>query len=401
MVFEWIALVFVFAFGACVGSFLNVVIWRLPRNQSLVRPRSACPGCGTMIAWYDNVPLLSWLDLRGKCRTCGMKISIRYPIIELVTAMIFLGLYLAYFWLDMRNVGYGYGHAFLDFWNDGWIWYVCHVALLSALLAASAIDLELWVIPLSLCWFVTVLGMICSGMAPWIMPASILKTFRLFPSASSMTGALALGGMIGLAVALAALRKGLIPRSYPEEETNPTEGQVPEANPAIPDADDDRFDHRREILKELLFLAPIVLGAVSAMAIYRYVPAAQRHWDAVIACPMTAGFFGSLWGYLIGCGTVWATRILGTLAFGREAMGLGDVHLMGAAGAVIGAEMAVMAFFIAPFFGLVWAINQWIFKKTRQIPYGPFLSMAVALVMIAGDWFWNTWSRLCSSWRLQ
>lgn len=117
-----------------------------------------------------------------------------------------------------------------------------------------------------------------------------------------------------------------------------------------------------------------------------------------MACPIAAGLFGGLWGYLIGCGVVWATRILGTLAFGREAMGLGDVHLMGAAGTLLGAEMIVVAFFVAPFFGLVWAIFQWMFRKTRQIPYGPFLSLAVGLVMIAHDWFWNYWSRLFN-WR--
>jgi leader peptidase (prepilin peptidase)/N-methyltransferase len=74
------------------------------------------------------------------------------------------------------------------------------------------------------------------------------------------------------------------------------------------------------------------------------------------------------------------------LAFGREAMGLGDVHLMGAAGAVIGPWMVVLAFFIAPFFGLFWALYQWIFKNSRQIPYGPFLSTAVFAVIIFNDW---------------
>ena len=83
---------------------------------------------------------------------------------------------------------------------------------------------------------------------------------------------------------------------------------------------------------------------------------------------------------------VWATRIFGTLAFGKEAMGLGDVHLMGAAGAVIGAKWVVLAFFIAPFFGILWALYQAIFKKMRQIPYGPFLSLAVFAVIIFHDW---------------
>jgi leader peptidase (prepilin peptidase) / N-methyltransferase len=74
------------AFGATIGSFLNVVAYRLPRSQSLVHPGSACPGCGTAIKAYDNVPVLGWLWLRGRCRSCRAPISPRYPIIEATTA---------------------------------------------------------------------------------------------------------------------------------------------------------------------------------------------------------------------------------------------------------------------------------------------------------------------------
>jgi leader peptidase (prepilin peptidase)/N-methyltransferase len=75
--------------GAVVGSFLNVVIHRLPRGESLVHPRSRCPSCGTQIAEYDNVPIVSWLVLRGRCRHCGAPISPRYPLVELLTALTF------------------------------------------------------------------------------------------------------------------------------------------------------------------------------------------------------------------------------------------------------------------------------------------------------------------------
>jgi leader peptidase (prepilin peptidase) / N-methyltransferase len=75
--------------GAVVGSFLNVVIHRLPRGESLVHPRSRCPSCGTQIAEYDNVPIVSWLVLRGRCRYCGAPISPRYPVVELLTALTF------------------------------------------------------------------------------------------------------------------------------------------------------------------------------------------------------------------------------------------------------------------------------------------------------------------------
>ena len=72
-------------FGAVVGSFLNVVAYRLPRRESLVAPGSRCPGCETAIKPYDNIPVLGWLLLRGRCRACGMPISVRYPLIELLT----------------------------------------------------------------------------------------------------------------------------------------------------------------------------------------------------------------------------------------------------------------------------------------------------------------------------
>ncbi len=77
--------------GAILGSFLNVVAYRLPRKESLVRPRSHCPGCGTPVRPYDNIPVLSWLLLRGHCRSCGESISVRYPLVEALTALLCVG----------------------------------------------------------------------------------------------------------------------------------------------------------------------------------------------------------------------------------------------------------------------------------------------------------------------
>ncbi|MEJ2582054.1 MAG: prepilin peptidase [Acidobacteriota bacterium] len=80
---------FAFAFGAVVGSFLNVIIYRLPREISIVRtPPSSCPACSTPIRWYDNIPLISWVFLRGRCRECEAPISLRYPLVELVSGLL-------------------------------------------------------------------------------------------------------------------------------------------------------------------------------------------------------------------------------------------------------------------------------------------------------------------------
>ena len=83
----------IFALGLCLGSFLNVCIYRLPRGKSVVTPRSACPKCGNLIPFYHNLPVLSWLILRGKCRSCKQPISPRYLVIELLTGLLFLGCY--------------------------------------------------------------------------------------------------------------------------------------------------------------------------------------------------------------------------------------------------------------------------------------------------------------------
>ena len=87
---------FAFVFGATMGSFLNVCISRWPSGGSIVAPRSRCPQCGTPIAWYDNVPILSWLLLGGRCRTCRARISLMYPVVELSVALLWLGAVIAY-----------------------------------------------------------------------------------------------------------------------------------------------------------------------------------------------------------------------------------------------------------------------------------------------------------------
>lgn len=90
---EAFAVGFLFLLGLLFGSFANVVIWRLPINQSVVSPRSRCPKCSSPIAWFDNIPVLSWLFLRGACRKCGARISIRYPVVELLMGMSFAAVY--------------------------------------------------------------------------------------------------------------------------------------------------------------------------------------------------------------------------------------------------------------------------------------------------------------------
>ena len=88
--------IFIFSFGLCIGSFLNVCIYRLPISKSIVHPRSMCSNCGTLIAAYDNIPILSYLWLKGHCRHCRIKISPRYPMVELLAGLFALGTYLKF-----------------------------------------------------------------------------------------------------------------------------------------------------------------------------------------------------------------------------------------------------------------------------------------------------------------
>ena len=101
MTTETITVVGLALIGASIGSFLNVCIYRLPRRESLAWPASHCTSCGRTLAWYENVPIVGWLALRGRCRTCGERISIVYPIVEVLTAVIFVSGYLIYGWTPL------------------------------------------------------------------------------------------------------------------------------------------------------------------------------------------------------------------------------------------------------------------------------------------------------------
>lgn len=379
----WMLPAFCLLIGACVGSFLNVMIYRIPRDKSLVFPPSSCPSCGKHIAFYDNIPLVSWLLLWGKCRHCRVRISPRYFVIELLTGLMFVGI----FWLYFRS---GLRVGIPPFFQGGWFLYLITLILLASLVASSAIDLEMWIIPLSICWFATAAGFIASALAPLVIYPETLRHYYLLPTTEDMlivrpatVASLTAGAVIGLCLSLILLSAGVIKRSYdvsglqnaPQNQGNA--GSKPQGA--------DEFNDRAEMLKEIVFLLPIVVCAVAGEKLLDLFPPVHQWWADFTQIPVVAGLTGSLFGYFVGCAVVWATRILGTFAFGREAMGLGDVHLMGAAGAVIGPLFVIIAFFIAPFFGLVWAALQMFFKKSRQIPYGPFLSMGILAVMILHD----------------
>ncbi|MCY1035624.1 prepilin peptidase [Corallococcus sp. BB11-1] len=126
---EPLFILFLFFLGLCFGSFLNVVIARVPEGLSIVRPGSRCPKCGHVLSWYENIPVLSWLGLRGKCRGCGMPISPRYVLVELLTGLLFLACLKRFDWTYSL---------------------VPALVLVCLLVPLTFIDLEHWILPFSL-----------------------------------------------------------------------------------------------------------------------------------------------------------------------------------------------------------------------------------------------------------
>ncbi len=372
----WI--VFLFAMGASMGSFLNVVVYRLPLELSIVRPGSHCTGCKHPIAWYDNIPIISWFALMGHCRQCRAAFSFRYPFVELLTAMLFVGLYWAYFMEGVRSEMPLFGQG-------GYVVYSGHIIMLCALLACSLIDAEHWVIPLSVSYIAAGVGLIMSMIAPYWAAIGLESPRGLTPYASPGSGAAALGAVVGLAVSLLLLKSGLLKRSFAEWEQDQT-GNEKEADNIVSMSVGIDTNVRREMMREIAFLTPIVSAGVIFLLVLGGEGGPGRWWQEIILeQKWMTGLLGSVFGFMIGGGVVWATRILGSLAFGKEAMGMGDLHLMAAVGAVLGWAGATIAFFVAPFFGLGWALTRLALHRSREIPYGPFLSMGTLLVMVLYD----------------
>ncbi len=468
----WI--VFLFAFGACVGSFLNVVVWRLPRGESIVFPGSHCVVCGKAIRWYDNIPILSWLLLRARCRHCGAHISSRYILIELATALLLSGLYVWYFLLGRRQ---GIAEPAAD-----WPVYAAHAVLLCGLLAASAVDVELFLVPLPVMWFCAAVGIVAAAGRPhsvmpvappalalvaaaavvgliigkvllwlgriresfldaedrpgrggreklegdraqpkrllsmrlkvvrellYIVPAAALGIWallaiargpwpgaylrRLYPDPQYGGLASRLAGFAGILAALlvSTLWTRLARAVFTRVTGVPAGSGQPTTSVAI--TSEHGVKPRVEILREVLFLAPaIILAAGAWYAATRIGPVRELlagvlggsgGWAAHVRSGM-----GAVLGLLTGVGLVWGVRILGTLAFGKEAMGLGDVHILAAIGAAAGWKVTVLTFFTAPCLGVVYVLHCFAAgRRLRELPYGPWLALGALVVLLGYD----------------
>ena len=244
--------VFIFIVGAMTGSFLNVCIVRLPLEKSIVFPGSHCVACSTPIKWHDNIPLISWLALGGRCRICKEKISFRYWLVELLTGVIFFVFYRHY------------------------------------------------------------------GLQPVLWPYLVMVS--------------------GFIVAIFV-----------------------------------DFEHR--IIPDEVSIGGMIAGLVFSL----FIP--QLH--ATHSPFLGVGF--SLLGILVGGGAIYLMGVLGDFVFKKETMGGGDVKLMGMVGAFIGWKLALLTFFLAPFFGAGYGIVEKIRTKDSTIAYGPFLIMGALVSLFWGD----------------
>lgn len=198
----WIG--FAFLFGLVIGSFLNVVIFRLPEGQSIVSPGSHCPGCEAPIAWYDNVPVLSFLVLRGRCRHCRLAISYRYPSVELLTGLVFA----------------------LIAWRFGAGWLMPLYALFAAgLITAALIDFDRQLIPDEISLGGLACGLLLAPLASWALGAAYLGAL-----AESGLGAVLGAGLLWTVAFLHARVSVALGRSF---EHWPGEGaEVPKPSSA-------------------------------------------------------------------------------------------------------------------------------------------------------------------------
>ncbi len=425
--FDVVQVLFAMAFGACVGSLTNVLVYRLPRGLDVVVPTSRCPNCGTKLTWRENIPIFGWLMLRGRCRFCWSRISSEYPIVEASLAVFFGLLYILWFVMD-RSFSIGSLHIGLirpewtmGGFREGWPMYVIAVGMATCVFAMALTDIKTCTVPLVLAWVATGLGLIGHPLHALIVGAG---RGRLSMAAQGYVWTIptpgpqswwwigaALGGGLGVVISNVLLATGLLRRSFADYEAwekqalaeqQAAEEASREASGRAPESKEEnhptdlwvQYPHaRREMLKELVFLAPIIalIWAGGWIAVRfggsNEVPAGTA---AIVAGAKFAplwlvAFSGALLGYLVGGGVVWSFRVLGSLGFGKEAVGLGDVHLMAAVGACLGWIDATLAFFLSAFVGLAWVLFGLIFsgQKRRAMAFVPSLAAATFLVLIA------------------
>jgi leader peptidase (prepilin peptidase)/N-methyltransferase len=335
-----------FALGCMVGSFLNVCIHRMPLGQSVVSPPSHCPYCRYSIPWYLNIPLITWLYLRGKCRNCGAPIAIRYFLVELLTGLVFLGC-----WLE-------FGH------RSPWL-VIIYGVFLAGLIVATFIDFEHFIIPDEITFGGMVLGFLCSYLVPSLQGQTSLSV----AARQSLLGMGVGAGVIYLIVRVGKLVFGRHRVALPTDTRIVfTETAVQLPDKAIPYEDlfyrqsDTITLHARTVeLVDRCYKEVVVRLSPDALKIdnEQLNPEEVPHLEAVSD----------------------------QIVLPREAMGLGDVKFMAAIGAFLGWKAVFFCLIVSSFIGSLVGVTLVVIRKralSSRLPYGPYIAIAAALWVFAG-----------------
>jgi leader peptidase (prepilin peptidase)/N-methyltransferase len=370
----------VFALGACVGSFLNVVIYRLPLNLSVSNPkRSFCPSCKTQIPSWQNIPIVSWILLRGKCAKCQAPISVRYVLVEALTSVVFL----AVWW---RFVPFGWGVPFV-------IW-----VLVSLLIAATFIDAEHFIIPDGLTWKAAIAGGVLAVLLPALdaafPSAGLLHVAGLEPNSLpsapwhralflSALGFAAGYGLLWSVVKLGKMAFGKFTHVFEQDTTWTIHEPAPDAEPQL------EAGAHTHLWSEMF-------GSERDQLI---IECSEVHVDGT-ARPAPEGLVLYYNRAIIGGvevpleGVKKLQGITRRIVRPREAMGMGDVKFVAMIGAFLGWPATLFTLMGGSILGAIGGIAQrWIAaqKESKPIPFGPYLALATFIYLFAGpeliDWY--------------
>lgn len=263
-------LVFAFCFGACVGSFLNVVVYRLPAGVSIITPPSRCPRCGWRLTWRENFPILGWLWLRGKCRKCRAPISAQYMIVELMMALLFLALAWLFYVVPPATAWWS------EVAGPWWYWngvktvplFIAVLVLAASLVGMTMIDARTFTIQIELPMAATLTGFVAVLVQAIIQQSgsTMPRTWQAWPMPLLGPGGTwaCFGGMIGIVIAWWLLRRGTLPRSFSDYDQFVAGGSgARTTSEADDDAPESGVSTAEVSSFELLFGLPVLAGLLS------------------------------------------------------------------------------------------------------------------------------------------
>ncbi len=340
----WTAAIFVF--GSMVGSFLNVCIYRMPLGLSVVSPPSHCPNCKYSIPAYLNVPLFTWLFLRGRCRNCGNPISSRYFLVELLTGTLFAA---AWIW---------FGHA------SAWL-ALAYCLVLAGLIVATFIDFEHFIIPDE----ITIGGMVAGFVCSFALPALHGEISLTGSLRQSLLGAALGGGLVYGILRLGKLFFGKQRLSLPAE----TRIVFTETAVCLPDKEipyEDLFYRRSDMIQLQARTVELVDRGYKDIQV-RLSPESLEIGDEKLN-PADVPYLE----------TVSAEIVLP-----REAMGFGDVKFMAGIGAFLGWKAVVFSLMVSSLIGSLVGVVLIVMKRqawSSRLPYGPYIAIAAAIWIFCG-----------------